>query len=104
MKHMISKCFLALDRYTWRHNEVLKIMFDLTLKQVNEINDGKRPQTTKDKRSIKFFLPGKKNIIRSTKKTVDDERWSGHWEAAADIPGKQSPFVIPSSKKQDIVV
>lgn len=83
---------------------MLKILFELTSRQINEINDGKRPQTTKDKRSIKFVRPGQRNIIRSTKKTVDDERWSGHWEVAADLPGRQSPFVIPSPKKPDIVV
>ena len=45
-----------------------------------------------------------KDIIRISKKLIDDKRWTGSWKAAADRPGKQKPFVIPTTKKPDIVV
>ena len=29
MKRILSNCFLAMKRYTWRHNEVLKVMAEV---------------------------------------------------------------------------
>ena len=40
MKHILSNCLLALNRYTWRHNEVLKVLTEMAKKQVEE---GKYP-------------------------------------------------------------
>ena len=33
LKHVLSNCSMALDRYTWRHNEVLKILHSAAKKQ-----------------------------------------------------------------------
>ena len=104
MKHILSNCSLALNRYTWRHNEVLKILFDVTARQLDAINNGKRPQKTKAGGSIKFLRPGQKDFIRPTKKMIADERWAGTWDISADLPGQQSNFVIPTTKKPDIAV
>ena len=36
MKHILSCCHLALNRYTWRHNKVLRILFETASSQVEE--------------------------------------------------------------------
>ena len=36
MKHILSHCQLALRRYTWRHNEVLKVLFEVAKEKVEE--------------------------------------------------------------------
>ena len=36
MKQILSNCHLALNRYTWRHNEVLKVLTEMAKKQVEE--------------------------------------------------------------------
>ena len=104
MKHILSNCPLVLNRYTWRHNEVLKVLYDVTSKQLDEINNGKRLQKTKISSSIKFVRPGQKDIIRTSNKLIDNEKWTESWKVAADLPGKQKPFVIPTTKKPDIIV
>ena len=38
MKHTLSNCRLALNWYTWRHNEVLKVLTEMTKEQVEEGN------------------------------------------------------------------
>ena len=54
--------------------------------------------------SIKFVRPEQKDFIRPVKKMIADEKWAGTWEISADLPGQQSSFVIPTTKKPDIVV
>ena len=36
MKHILSNCHLALNRYTWRHNKVLQILFEMASSQVEK--------------------------------------------------------------------
>ena len=43
MKHILSNCQMALNRYKWRHDIVLKILIDVLNKQMEEINAGKLP-------------------------------------------------------------
>ena len=43
LKHILSNSQRALNRYIWRHNEVLKIILDVTKKQIDLINSGKQP-------------------------------------------------------------
>ncbi|XP_066932294.1 uncharacterized protein [Clytia hemisphaerica] len=45
-----------------------------------------------------------KDFIRPAKKMIDDKRWTGTWNISADLPEQQSSFVIPTTKKPDIVV
>ena len=104
LKHILSNCSLALERYTWRHNEVLKIIFDVTGKQLDLINAGKRPQKYTQKRSMTFVRSGQKSFYKQKQTTKTDENWDGTWEISADLPGKERFFPIPSPKKPDIVV
>ena len=94
------ECQLALNRYTWRHNEVLKIIVDATEKRLSLINGGKRPQ----KRFMSFVRPGQESFYKPKQTTRTDENWNGKWEIAADLPGKEKFFPIPTARKPDIVV
>ena len=86
------------------HNEVLKIILDTTEKQVSLINGGKRPQKNTQKRFMSFVRPGQESIYKQKQTTKTDENWNWKWEIAADLPGKEKFFPIPTAKKPDIVV
>ena len=58
MKHTLSHCALGLDRRTWRHNQVLKVLENWLTKKVKEINDGKGPKIANLQR-INFVREGK---------------------------------------------
>ena len=104
MKHVLSNCQLALQRYTWRHNEVLKIIYDVTKRQIDLINTGKRPQKVTQKRFVSFIRPGQKSYYKQKQTAKKDDNWDGTWEIAADLPEKERFFPIPTQKKPDIVV
>ena len=36
MKHILSGCGLALNRYTWRHNKILTVLYEVATKQTDE--------------------------------------------------------------------
>jgi len=104
LKHILSNCGKALERYTWRHNEVLKIIHRVTEKQIEQINAGKRPRVAKKRQRISFVRPGQQSHYKQTRSTRDDEKWDGTWEVAADLTGSERFFPISTSKKPDIVV
>ena len=104
LKHILSNCEKALERYTWRHNEVLKIIHRVTEKQIEKINAGKRPRVAVKRQRISFVRPSQQSQYKQTRLTRDDERWAGSWEVAADLTGSERFFPIPTPKKPDIVV
>ena len=104
LKHILSNCVKALDRYTWRHNEVLKIIFQVTKEQIERINSGKRPQKPARKQKISFVRPGQQSVYRQKQTTVNDSNWDGNWEIGADLSGSERFFPIPTPMKPDIVV
>merc|ERR1712240_481567 len=55
MKHILSNCSMALNRYTWRHNEVLKVFVDAAEKQVVAEAYGTQLQELKRNRIV--FVP-----------------------------------------------
>ena len=104
LKHILSNCTKALDRYTWRHNEVLKIIHRVTKEQIERINSGKRPQKPSRKQQISFVRSGQQSVYKQKKSTTNDATWDGSWEIGADLSGCERFFPIPTSKKPDIVV
>ena len=104
LKHILSNCIKALDRYTWRHNEVLKIIHQVTKEQIERINSGKRPQKPSRKQQISFVRSGQQSVYKQKKSTTNDATWDGNWEIGADLSGCERFFPIPTSKKPDIVV
>ena len=104
LKHILSNCPRALGRYTWRHNEVLKIIYDVTKAQIDQFNSGKRPQKPLKKQKLTFVRPGQTSYYKQKQSTKNDENWEGTWEIAADLPDCERFFPIPTQKKPDIVV
>ena len=103
MKHILSHCALGLDRRTWRHNQVLKVLEISLTKKVNDINDGKGPKRDRLER-INFVREGKEPSSKSARRVKADERWSGQWNIAVDL---DSPMVFPliaSAQRPDIVM
>ena len=104
LKHILSHCGRSLDRYTWRHNEVLKIIFDVTSKQIDLINSGKKPQKRGTRRFMPFLKEGQVDHYKKKVPMKNDENWDGSWEIAADLPGCVRVFPVPTRKKPDLVV
>ena len=104
LKHILSHCGRSLDRYTWRHNEVLKIIFDVTSKQIDLINSGKKPQKRGTRRFMSFVKEGQVDHYKKKVPMKNDENWDGSWEIAADLPGCVRFFPVPTRKKPDLVV
>ena len=102
MRHILSNCQLALKRYEWRHNEVLKIIFEELTNLVNKSNNGDKPQKYMPGRSMTFIRTGRGITSTPTKKTIDMVRWRGKWELASDLTGARRPFPIPTIQKPDI--
>ena len=95
---------MALDRYTWRHNQILKIIYNVSKAQIDLFNTGKKPQKPKQKRSVTFIRSGQVSYYKKKQATMNDEKWEGTWEIAADLPGNEHFFPIPTRKKPDIVI
>lgn len=105
MKHTLSNCELALQRYEWRHNEVLKIIADVTNKQLEKINDGDKPRKEVVGERIHFVKEGQTSYCKRKNKTKCDEYWNGEWKMEVDLPGNNFVFpVVPTGKRPDIVV
>ena len=103
MKHILSHCALGLDRRTWRHNQVLKVLENWLTKKVKEINDGKGPKIVNLQR-INFVREGKAPSSKNSRHTRADKRWSGRWKIAVDL---DTPMVFPlvaSAQRPDIVM
>ena len=105
MKHILSNCHLALNRYTWRHNEVLKVLTKAAEEQVNEGKYAPKLQRL-GLGKIKFVPQGSKVPDRKSFKASGDlEGASGsQWEVAADLEGCKKFFPIPTTKKPDLVI
>ena len=102
MKHILSNCGLALKRYEWRHNEVLKIILEELRNHIKKSNDGDKPKKNNPGMSITFIRAGRGMTSAPTKKMVSDERWLGKWNVASDLTGARKPFPIPTALKPDI--
>ena len=104
LKHILSNCAKALDRYTWRHNEVLKIIHRVTKDQIERITSGKRLEKPTRNQGISFVRSGQVSFYKQNHSTTNDTSWDGNWEIAADLAECQRFFPIPTPKKPDIVV
>lgn len=105
MKHILSNCQLALDRYTWRHNLILNILCNCLDEHLRNVNAGRRPQKRIPQNSIFFMKAGEVSRKKKKKEKVkDDKEWDGQWSMSADLPEYNTRlFPIPTTKKPDIV-
>lgn len=103
MKHVLSNCHLALDRYTWRHNKVLSVFTEVARKQVGE--GMYAPKLQRPGQSKIEFVPQGGKVPDRKKANESSVRPSlGRWEVAADLQGSERFFPIPTTKKPDLVI
>ena len=105
LRHILSACPLGLkERFTWRHNEVLRVFSKYLKEKIKQINEGKIP-TTEVKKKINFVKQGS-NVKRITSGTskVEDIRWRGFWEVKADLDSQLVFPVMMTEKRPDLVV
>ena len=101
MRHILSHCPLALERYTWRHNEVLKVIVSSLSDKLEKFNEGVLP--VREKSIPVFHKEGKYVLKRKTVKEIDTN-WVGPWSIEADLSGN---FVFPllhTALRPDIVI
>ena len=103
MKHILSNCHLALNRYTWRHNEVLKVLIEMAKKQAEK---GKyAPEPLKQGIGKIEFVPegGKVPDRKKANKTLVSQS-DVKWEVVTDLKGCERFFLIPTTKKPGLVI
>ena len=103
MKHILSHCSLGLDRRTWRHNQVLKVLETKFKGKLETINNGKAPKISKLEK-INFVREGKEPAVKNCRSSKSDKRWEGTWQIAADL---DEPLVFPlvaSTQRPDLVM
>ena len=104
--HILVNCPLGLPkRYTWRHNQVLKVVSDAVRVKLDEINSGSRPQIPDRSQPIRFHSEGQPAKARAAK-TTDDPLWSGHWRMEVDLAGEgyKLPVETGETQRPDLVV
>ena len=69
IQHILSGCPVSLQqgRYTWRHNKVIKQIYDQVLYHVEHRVNNPRRSTKNESKNIKFVGTGK-NVVSSLKK------------------------------------
>ena len=102
--HILVNCPLGLtNRYTWRHNQVLKVISDAVSAKLGEINSGKKPQIPDNTRPINFHREGQKATPKAMR-TVDDPEWSGTWTMKVDLKGEGFELPVETNKRPDMAV
>ena len=85
MKHILSNCQVTLGRYTWRHNEVLKILTSMAEEMAEEGNYARRPRKALPSKIV--FVPEGEKIPGEKKNPATEYESYGHWKVAADLSG-----------------
>lgn len=64
--YVLSSCRLGLDRYTWRHNQVLGVLSGALKEKLDEYNRGEYPKGEKRGRRKKNIKPGFQKEVYDT--------------------------------------
>lgn len=104
VRHILSRCKLALDRFTWRHDQVLAVLVKALKDKIDQINQGKVPTVSK-RAEVTFHKAGaRKQVKPAAKSQVVDKRWKGQWELAADLESFLVFPLVGTTQRPDIVV
>ena len=102
MKHILSNCHLALDRYTWRHNKVLEKLVEVAEEQAEAGRYGMKAK--QELRPIQFVPQGKTKTTKGTESESMAPEGNERWEVAADLAGRDRVLPINTSKRPDLVL
>ena len=105
LRHILSSCTLGLKvRYTWRHNQVLRVIVDCLESVVKNINEGRIP-TVEKKEKVIFHKEGNRNNSGMAKiQKIQDTRWTGKWNVAADLDSQLVFPVTVTAQRPDCVI
>ena len=103
--HILFACPMGLKvRYTWRHNQVLRIIVNALEPKINVINQSKLP-VKECQGKVMFRQEGKKGAAKPPPETqVVDERWRGTWKVAVDLDGPLVFPIVTTSQRPYLVV
>ena len=104
LAHTLSSCSKSLQKYTWRHNQVLEIIVRVTKEQCELNNEGLLMNEPED---ISFIKEGKEP--RDRKVLIGIAKLFGDymdWELLADINEKMvfSQHISVTNRRQDMVM
>ena len=107
LRHTLSNCELGLKggRYTWRHDQVLRVISKALEEKINRINAGKLPQKEVLK-EVKFHSEGRRcpKTVGSGMVKVRDKRWDGKWQIASDLDELLVFPIVATLQRPDIVI
>ena len=103
MKHILLHCPLGLNRRTWRHNQVLKVLEEALEEKIDEINKGNKPKIEKLEK-INFVKEGRNTSVKNKKSRRSDPRWDGNWKVAADLNTQLIFPLATTSQRPDLVL
>ena len=106
LRHVLSNCPVSLTEglYTWRHNEILKVISKVVEAQTEEIN---RAKPKRDRRSIAFVKAGSGARGRRTCPTIHGQLHSASdWKVAVDLSEQMTfpPEIMVTELRPDIVL
>ena len=108
LRHTLSSCSLGLQggRYTWRHDQVLRVISEALEEKIDKVNAGKVPQR-EVLEGVKFHQQGvacPNGGGGSGRVRRNDVRWEGKWKIATDLDELLVFPIVATSKRPDIVI
>ena len=106
-RHALSSCDLGLKggMYTWRHDQVRRVIVDSLKGKLDQINAGKLPK--KDVQGEVIFHAAGKGCpqpVRSVRTKRVDRRWEGVWNIDTDLDKLLIFPIVATLLRPDIVI
>ena len=103
MRHILSNCALGLThRYTWRHNQVLRVLAVEIDKRLKLINSGKKPKV--ERRSKIRFVKAGHSALKKNVHLYNDQDWEGSWKMSVDLDGQFYCPLETRGQRPDLVL
>ena len=91
-------------KYTWRHNQILKVFFTLLINKFDDFNEGQIPTKQVIKKQ-QFHQEGRRECIKKYQgKLNTDDRGNGSWMNTADIGSAHVSPILVINKQSDLVI
>ena len=107
LQHILSACEVSLccGMYTWRHNQVLKVIEEVVMKRVTSHNSEKSTSGVA-RLQIDFVKQGAKPRLKSRSTCPSILSSARDWQVRADLDGKGSfpQHVVLTNLRPDIVL
>ena len=103
MRHILSNCALGLThRYTWRQNQVVRVLAVEVDKRLKLINSGKNPKV--ERRSKIRFVKAGHSALKNNVPLYNDPDWEGSWNMSLDLDGQFYCPLETRGQRPDLVL